>query len=606
MGFSPSLAEPFYTGLSASAIDVPAVFPAAIAGHRYMLDLRQYRRESIPVIRQQADSSDEPGEQSFNPFALFRRSTESWHKGAGQRFFDLRESERSRFRSSKGIDPWTPGQISLLHATDQKLSSAATNLKMCVAGSRLYVLDGQTAKYTTDITPGSPSWTSVTGTPAETPTSITTDGRRVWIAYPSAPYLTDTGVSTAATFGTQDVTLVAYTNGRLVAADDNVLYELDASGAPTTLFTHPNTGFTWDVVASTPNALYAAGHSGTQGEVYRLDVDDVTTALAAPTAATALPDGEYVTALAAYVGVIVIGTNMGVRLATADTAGNLDYGPLIRTTSAVNCLEGEDRFVWFGWTAYDGTSSGLGRLDLSQFTGTLRPAYASDLMVTSQAAVRDVVTFNSRRVFTVSGSGVWGEETTPVASGTIDSGILRWGTTDSKYVHSVEVRTEPLPSGGSVTALVAFDDGTFEGLGAMSNLGATKPSAPFSARLTESERAEVRFTLAASATTPTMLRWTAEALVAPKRSERITVPIMLSETVTDLREGQHGQDTAAEFRFLKGLESAGAPVTYQEGDEAWQVTIEAVSFVPDPGVSWTNRNAWLNGTCLVTLQTIEG
>ena len=109
------LNAPYFEGVSSVDADVPGLFPVAIAGHPYKIELREYERSTLDVIRQQADQSNVPSERSFNPYALWRRSLETWHHGAGQDNIDLQdESDPARFRSSKGIDPWTRGQIGLL------------------------------------------------------------------------------------------------------------------------------------------------------------------------------------------------------------------------------------------------------------------------------------------------------------------------------------------------------------------------------------------------------------------------------------------------------------------------------------------------------------
>lgn len=604
MGISATFVEPFYSGGSTVSGDVPAYLPVAIAGHSYLIDLAEYDRQSIDVIRQPVDDSDEPSERTLNPAGLWPRSIESWHHGAGQTSYDLEDSDRRRFRASKGIDVWTPGKVCLLNDTASKRASVNTNLKLAVAGSRLYAIDGQQLLYTTDISGASPTWTAVTGTPAATALDVATDGYRVWVAYgASGLYQTNTDTGAASALGASTPDTVDYCNGRLVTSDDDKLYEVDAAGVATLLYDHAASAFRWDAVTAAPNAIYAAGHAGTNGEVYRVTMTAAGTALGAPTAAAALPDGEYVTAIAAYVGVIVLGTNKGVRLAAPDTTGNLTYGPLVVSTGAsVTCLEGEDRFVWFGWTNYDTVSTGLGRLDLALFTGTLRPAYASDLMVTAQGAVLDVATFQSRRVFTVSGSGIHAEiPDDPVASGTVESGLIRWGTTVSKTVHAVELRTDPIPTGGSVAVALAPDDGTFETLATFSTLNGTGDS--FSARNELTEKAEVRLTLAGADVC--VGRVTAKALVAPSRSEFILVPIILHEIVeNESGDGQYVRfDTDAEFAFLKGLEATGLPITYQEGALSWTVTVERVRFRPS---SWTENRRWFNGTCSVLLKTLEG
>ncbi|MCA1842162.1 MAG: hypothetical protein LC792_03040, partial [Actinobacteria bacterium] len=100
----------------ATTTDVPSRLPVAINGHAFLAD--PVVRQTVPVLRQQADTSPEAGEQSLNPQGLWRRSQESWHHGAGQDFLDGRHGaspygatyvDPSRFRSSKGVDVWTKG-----------------------------------------------------------------------------------------------------------------------------------------------------------------------------------------------------------------------------------------------------------------------------------------------------------------------------------------------------------------------------------------------------------------------------------------------------------------------------------------------------------------
>jgi TolB-like protein len=82
----------------------------------------------------QQDTSDLPGEQSLNPDDLWRRSFESWHRGAGQTDFDWADSDEFRFRSSLGVDPWTKRRLSLLNETEVKLASTAAAVLLVVAG----------------------------------------------------------------------------------------------------------------------------------------------------------------------------------------------------------------------------------------------------------------------------------------------------------------------------------------------------------------------------------------------------------------------------------------------------------------------------------------
>ena len=70
---------------------VPGVFPVALAGQPYLLDQSDgpgLRLQTAARIRQQADASQRPGEQSLNPEGDWRRSFTTWHAGAGQQMVD--------------------------------------------------------------------------------------------------------------------------------------------------------------------------------------------------------------------------------------------------------------------------------------------------------------------------------------------------------------------------------------------------------------------------------------------------------------------------------------------------------------------------------------
>ena len=78
---------PLFTGSTAALADVPGKYPVALGGRGFLLDLasEQFRAESIPLLRQQADQSEQPGEGSVNPEDLWRRMASTWRLGAGQR-----------------------------------------------------------------------------------------------------------------------------------------------------------------------------------------------------------------------------------------------------------------------------------------------------------------------------------------------------------------------------------------------------------------------------------------------------------------------------------------------------------------------------------------
>ena len=108
----------------------------------YNIDVDQYRRTTIPTLREQRDTSDEPGEQSISS-QFWLRSQTDWSFGSGQKFYDYANSNRSRFSESSGVDVWTEGQISLLPICESKNDTFAwTDVKMKMLGSYMYVAQG--------------------------------------------------------------------------------------------------------------------------------------------------------------------------------------------------------------------------------------------------------------------------------------------------------------------------------------------------------------------------------------------------------------------------------------------------------------------------------
>lgn len=603
---SPSL----YTG-GASTKLVPDVFPVAINGRPYLVDQRsgQFARGFEARVRDSVDQSTAPGEAAINPQGLWRRGEVSWHFGAGQKYADTAEAQDYRFFSSKGVNPWTKGQLTLLNATKQALSSAGTRLPMVVAGTHLYVGDGNDLKYTTDPFASSPSWTSVTtGAPAgEEVLSLATDGTTVFVAYDdNAVYSTAIGGASVAQYyptsgsTTYDVTAMEYCKGRLFAGHDNHIHTVPVSGGShSAFFEHPNSSFLFTGFASGQNAIYAAGHANNTSLIYKITIKTDGT-LDVPVVALELPVGEIVYSIHGYLGAIIIGTNKGVRYATADSNSNLNAGALIPTANPVRCFTSEDRFVWFGWSNYDGSSTGLGRLDLATAVAPNTPAHASDLMHASTNNVLSCVTYGSKRIFAVSGAGIYVEDADNlVATGEIVSGTYRWGIPDRKFVAKLDVRTTPLV--GEVTPFISLDNATYEALTPHAVSGTTEHVA--TGQQTKFIEGRFKFELdrATATTGPTMTRWMARAYATPARSEVFRVPLLMHKTLK-VKDAEYDLDVNYELSLLRDLIQNPRVITYQENAETYSVILEDMQFNIEDGLERT----WnLEGTCIVTMRSVQ-
>ena len=601
----------FFTGTGTSNL-VPDVFPVAINGRPYMIDMRsgQFRSAHEPRIRDSVDQSTEPGEAAINPGGLWRRSQSSWHYGAGQAYGDSADAQPYRFYASRGVDPWTKGQLSLLNDTEVSLSSANTNLYMAQNATELYVADGTAIKYTTDPYAGTPSWSTVSSTSATAARSMTSDGVNIYTTHAGTTSSfglwkvnvshTASNVASGHEFGA-----VGYAKGFLMVAgtgaDSAKLWTNPAGNNPTVYYTHPNASWAWTGFAGGYNAIYASGYAGKTSAIYKLTIKDDGT-LNTPVVALDLPTGETVETIHGYLGFILIGTNKGIRYATADNSGSLTVGALIPTAGTVRTIATDGRYAWFGWSAYETGVTGLGRLDLAEFTAPNTPAYASDLMYTLSANnVLSVASFNNKRIFTVSAVGVVAEDSdNKVASGYIDTGLFTWDIPDRKFVAKFDIRTRPLA--GSVNAAVAIDNGSFTTLGTMSTANDTEET--FDGREEKLIEGKFKLTLTRSATStstgPTVTRWTARAYAAPVRSRFFVVPLLLHKTVT-IRNRDYFFDVQAERDFLHSCIDDARVISYQEGNRSYSVTLEDQEWTP---VDCKDFEWDWEGTMTVTLRSI--
>ena len=607
----------FFTGASASSL-VPSVFPVAIDGRPYMIDQKskQFLRGFEPRIRDSVDQGVEPGEATINPQGLWRRNQTSWHFGAGQVYGDV-DSDPYRFFKSKGVNPWNKGQLTLLNSTKVSLPSANTNLFTCVVetgGTQyLYVADGATVKFSSDPFAATPTWQSITtatsGTlPTTAITGLESNGQNVFIAWTGNDIWYTTPGATSATFfyptsGTDDQTFYAfgYAKNRGFAAVNQDLYQIGlGSGSHSIFFDNPDATFRWVGAAAGQNAVYAAGYSGTNSIIYKITIKTDGT-LDVPVSALELPIGEVVSAIHGYLGFIIIGTNKGVRFCSTDNDSNLVAGANIPTPGKVNDFTSEGRFVWFGYTNYDGVSSGLGRLDLSVFTSANTPAWATDLMYTSTASVQSCATVESKRVFTISGVGVVVEDaTTKVASGSIETGKFRWGIMDPKFVVKVDARTTPLV--GSITFYTSLDNNAyFENGVSTSALRTQHTFEGLESKMIEAAFKVVLTRDASNGLSPTLTRITARAYATPTRSEYFKVPVLLHHKI-DMWGRTYYFDVLAERGELLELVHNPRVIKYQEGNEVISVIVEDMEWQAEDA---RDREWEWDGTAIITMRSIE-
>ena len=613
MGINLLFDQPFYEG-GAVTDDVPFFMPVSLAGHKYLLDLTKYARQTIAPIRPPQDQSDEPGEHSLNQEGLWRRSQSRFHLGQGQEFLDdVDGSVRTRFWQSKGVDVWERRKLRLLHDATQKRASVNTNLKVLKVGSYLYFVDGNEVYHVVDP---NAAWSGINLVAAnihvgDTPVpvqSLTTDGSRVYAALGVNGIHQSTAgaaVSTQVIAGTYN--FVGYANGRLLAANNDVLSEISPAGVATVVRDHPNSSWVWKALSGSPTAIYVGGTSGDRSIIYALTALDDSGALSPPVVATELPDGETINDLAYYAGAVILATSRGIRIATIGSNNSLSYGPVIEAPGSVLALEGQGEYVWFTWSNYDADSSGLGRLNLSDFTSELVPAYASDLMATAAGLSMSVATYNERRYFAVAGDGFWGETDEYVEEGWIDTGFITYGTVEKKIATSLDMRHEPMPVGASIEATIITEEGDSELIGRSEMDGSLSPPSPLGLEVEGTEAFRLLFNLVRGTDpeeTPVLRRYTIYSRVAPVLTDEIIVPLIIHETVlTHQGEGSpYHYKPLEEYEFLNDLASNKAIVRYQEGGASYNVYVTQLKLEP---VDWTADRRFFNGIIYARLVTVN-
>ena len=625
--------------------------PVELDGVSYLVDARQYGRTTVPALREQRDTSGEAGENALDTSGAWTRSQTDWSYGAGQTHFDLADSDRRRFNTSVGVDVWTKGEATLLPITETGANTPTfttgdiiTERVTNAAGTEyLYVANGTSLYLSSNPAAASPTWTTITV--GGTTTSITSDGTNVYLGFDGVIVAEQSviGSSSTSAFGSLDPNLIKIVAGRVIAADDNAIYELDAAGAKATSsldYSLPLASSVWVDVDAGPGGIYAAANTEETGAVYHIGVSSTDGTLTTPTIAGELPRGEKINAILVYGPVLCIATNKGFRTALIDTNSNgVTIGPVIETGGEAYELEADGQFVWWG-SGYGNTF----RADLTRFTDTLVPAYASDLISAASASAADLVKGVTRlnnggspKLFlgVVSGGAAvlqresrTGEK---VASGTLNIGECSWSTVAPKLLRSVTVRQDraqytfgevdyratgidyrhstyeyrgdPLSSFlGTLTFAATNDANVTDTLTLTSGVPA---DFTFATQSSVSYEFVITLTRDGSDTTkgPIVGDWLTFAIATPSRVDEIILPIVLRRQVlTSRNSGAPATfDSGSIFSTLRQRMESGVTLTYKEGTRSENVTIDRISMSPD---RLSDDGAWWEGTLTVRLLTV--
>tara|TARA_B100001540_G_scaffold59164_1_gene53180 strand:- start:5 stop:1450 length:1446 start_codon:yes stop_codon:yes gene_type:complete len=469
---------------------------------------------------------------------------------------------------------------------------------------------------------------------------ITSDGTNIYFAFGSGAAIAKATLGNNAidaawpTSGTQAADIIQVAAGRLIGALGANIFEIGANGdklASSLDYTPALAGTTWVSVTGGPSGIFAAANTDNTGSIYHIGVSATDGTLQTPIVGGQLPGGEQINQILAYGEVLLIATNVGLRTALIDTNSNaVTIGPVIEEGGEAFGLEAEGRFVWWG-----GSSGQIYRADLTRFTDTLVPAWASDLVSTgSSGNVNSIARFGNKTYFGAATDGVYGESGTgvKVATGTLNIGEVSWSTVAPKLLRNVTVRQSRDQFDSTTTyrqaAPFAYNQGasTFRGTqvsvmpgtvkfkatndnNAVSEVGPLSTGVPldfdFASESSVSYSFEMILTRDTSNTTlaPIIEDWVTSCIATPDRVDEIIAPIILKRQVLTSRNSGSPImfDSATIFNTLRSRMEAGVTVDYIEGTRAEKVTIERLSMQPE---RISDNGEWWEGTLVVRLLTV--
>jgi hypothetical protein len=461
-------------------VNTDVAYDVAIGGQPFIYaisDGRPYIRQTAPYRKEQFDNQTEPGEQSLTGWWI--RSQSSFHNGTGITFFDpaLVSNEGAyRFADSRNVDIWTQGQVTLLNEVTQehittgviesngRVSQKLRSIKWDSTEGVLLKdgydvdkidIDGNVTHFV-DYNAGTdyPVFDICDdGSTAYWVTRILDSGVDKTAVYKKA--LTGTSATTATLMFSSSSIVVSnavmeFVKERIVMCVNNKVFEFatNASALPTAVYTHPSSTHVYTSIAASGSAIYVAGYNGIQSTILKFTLSSagVMPTLTTGITAAEMPTGEVIHKIHYYLGYMIIGTNLGIRVATvSDTDGSINYGPLIvETSQPVYDFCSRDHYIWA--TTGVSTNPGLIRLDLSQQLEPLVFAYANDVYYDSEFGHRTTscafANGTDQIVFCSTGNAVGGtitnkEMTAGVATLTTASahGLIAG---DSVYVEGVD------------------------------------------------------------------------------------------------------------------------------------------------------------------------
>ena len=593
------------------------------------------RRETSQFRKERIDTARNPGEQSLDS-GLWIRSQASWHYGAGLSTAEPLEVDSLessfRYHRSGGVNPWVPGQLTLLNKTEQVLSDAGATQSTIGVGTGVIHASGAVLKHVAN----DDTATTITTGGSATINSITSTGQFWLISDSDGIYKgalpTGSGALLYDKANTVTSSTVRWAKSRLMYAENNSIYEItDLTPSSTTLphpplFTHEDPNWVWTDFAEGPTSIYVSGYSGELSSIYRITVAEASglVTLGAPIVTAEMPRSETINSMYTYLGsFMVVGTTAGCRIASLQSDGSLVMGPLMWEDTIVDDAVALGSFIYVtvrdkGEVGDNVQRAGLYRINLGQTIGgaNLAFAYAPDLVSPTGTTgnATNVTVSNDLLWFSVTGSGIYRQMATFVDAGWVQTGRIRLGTMEKKAWRDLRLLGQsPLlgeiagyasvtntgdPSTWDLIITATSDNPDSQG----SLAGAAPVAAPdlhVAIKITPSGD---------NATSSALIGYQVRAVPSPRRNELIQVPVLMFDWETSKTGVKYGQVGGAWLRYqdLKNMEILGNPVLYKDytTGESVSAYIEQVAYTRNtPPSNGLNRSG-NGGVCTILMRTV--
>lgn len=579
----------------------------------YPSEEHPYERTSAPVRKDQFDAERQVGEQSLSGWWL--RSQTAFWGGMGITYYEplLGQGSENRFIDSRGVNVFDHDELRLLQAQDV-VASGGGDLEFVGSGesSALY---RSAATFRRVSANGSTTTVNPGGT---NPRGIARIPGHAWLIGHNQGIrrMNSSGTASDAVTGATKYTRPFWAKDRIFAVQGRSVFEIPYSSSGTAidespsgtqhLITHPSTSWEWTHISETGRAVWMAGNAGFSSSIYVTTVDtsgDAGPVLTAPTPAIELPAGEWVTAMVAYLDFLLIGTNLGFRVAV--TSGDqAQLGPLLWRDEPVYSVNARGDYAWVG------LGNGLTRrvaLGVATSNQDLDFAYANDAEVPNGGNVTGIAFIDNALCLAANDVGATVQSSDLVETGWLRTGFARYGTLEPKYIEAVSLTGDV--SQGSVGIAAAVEEDAYS---PVTTIAEWNGSQEVSLNLPGDGTAlkvslELTLTRGTRTRGPRIEGYQLKAWPAPAgRQELLSIPISLFDREGIANGPQMGGDGFAYARFqdLRALWHSGVPILFQDfrTGEALSVVIEQISFIGLTPPQGEFKN-W-GGYAAVTIRTV--